>query len=147
MAEQTRCYNGMFRKYSLQWDGIFRGNSYHVTGPDLYSRKYGKINMRILCVSVLCVFVKSEISEMGHCRSALLSPMWTTSPDVLHRLLLELIRHDCGLREKAFRTFSPVTRETTYFTLQRCILWKVLSFAAFNWNAVRKKTSFPEFET
>ena len=55
-------------------------------------------------------------------------------------------------REKAFRTFSLVTRETTPFTLQRCNTYRVVFlkrfrvFFAFNWDAARKKNVFPAWK-
>ena len=58
-----------------------------------------------------------------------------------------------GPREKAFRTFSQVTRQTTPFTLQRCntyeigcLFWKAFSFFAFNWHAARKRSVFAVWE-
>ena len=67
------------------------------------------INNRILCVCV-CVFVISEISGTGRRSATLLAPTWRASPGELQQLFFwaDMTR---GSGEKAFRTFSQVTRE------------------------------------
>ena len=71
---------------------------------------YLDINSRIPRVFV-CLSVISKISETEGCSVTLLAPMWTASLGKLQRLPLN------NLREKAFRKFSLLTRETTPFTL------------------------------